>query len=120
MIPMAMSWANAVPGTLRLHVDNLDVAVPRDSKWRGDFETTVSVSLSELREQMGGHEGTLTDEFGAEHPLSLARWAGDDPATPLVVWFSYQQADAPDGFRGSVYPNDVLLRTCPSHADDGG
>lgn len=113
-----MTWANAVPGTLRLHVDELDVAVPRDSKWRDDFETTISVSLDALRERLGGESGTITDAFGAAHSLSVARWAGKDPATRLVVWFSYQQADLPDGFRGSVYPDDVLARVHPGHPDD--
>lgn len=118
MIRVAMPWTNAVPGTLRLHVEELDVAVPQDSKWREDFETTISVSLRELRERLDGNDGTLTDEFGAEHPLSVARWADDDPATRLVVWLSYQQDDAPEGFRGSVYPSDVLARVRP-HRGDG-
>lgn len=117
MIRVDMQWTNSVPGTLRLHVEELDVAVPQDSKWREDFETTISVSLRELRERLDGNDGTLTDEFGAEHPLSVARWADNDPATRLVVWFSYQQDDAPEGFRGSVYPSDVLARVRPYRGD---
>ncbi len=99
-------------GTLELHVDEVDVHVPRGSRWRDEL-TRVAVPLSTLREKLRGDEGLVTDEFGDSHPISVATWADHEAATRLLIWFTYQQRDAPDGFRGSIYPADVLERAHP-------
>jgi hypothetical protein len=108
-----MTWTNAVPGTLQVHVDELDEHAPPNSKWR-DALDRISVTLAALREKLGGDYGAITAEFGESHEISLARWAGRDPETRLLVWFSYQQRDAPAGFRGSIYPPDILTRAHPA------
>jgi hypothetical protein len=107
-----VGWTNAVPGTLQLRVDEVDVHVPRGSRWRDEL-TRIAVPLSTLRERLVGEEGLVTDEFGDSHPISIAEWKGHDPATRPLIWFTYQQRNAPEGFRGSVYPPDVLERAQP-------
>ena len=115
--PVAMSaagaWERAERRTVHAHVADLDRFLPSDSEWRGDMRR-MSVSLLELRERFGGDEGVVVDGFAAPHRVSLAPWAAGDPATRLVVWFSYQQRDLPLGFRGSIYPPDVLARAFPA------
>jgi hypothetical protein len=85
----------------------------RGSKWRDEL-TRIAVPLSTLREKLGGEEGVVTDEFGESHPISIVEWTGHDPATRLLIWFTYQQRNAPEGFRESVYPPDVPERAHPS------
>jgi hypothetical protein len=104
-----VGWTNAVPGTLQLHVGEVDAHVPRGSRWRDELRG-IAVTFSTLREKLGGAEGLVTDEFGDSNPISIAKWADHDPATRLLIWFTYQQQDAPEGFRGSVYLPDVLER----------
>lgn len=82
-------------GTLELHVDEVDVHVPRGSRWRDEL-TRVAVPLSTLREKLRGDEGLVTDEFGDSHPISVATWADHEAATRLLIWFTYQQRDAPE------------------------
>jgi hypothetical protein len=65
---------NAVRGTLELHVDEVDVHVPRRSRWRDEL-TRIAVPLSTLREKLGGEDGLVADEFGDSHPISVAMWA---------------------------------------------
>jgi hypothetical protein len=107
-----MTWTNAVPGTLQVHVDEFDDHVSPESEWRDALER-ISVTLAALRDKLGGDYGEITAEFGESHKVSLARWVGREPETRLLVWFSYQQQDAPEGLRGSVYPPDILARAHP-------
>ncbi|HET9289233.1 MAG TPA: hypothetical protein VFO26_16895 [Gaiella sp.] len=107
-----MGWTNVARGTLELHVDEVDVHVPTGSRWRDELRG-IALPVSTLRETLGGEEGLVTDEFGDSHPISIAEWADRDPETRLLVWFTYQQQNAPDGFRGSIYPPDVLERAHP-------
>ena len=67
-----------------------------------------AVRLSTLREALGGDEGTISDEFGDPHELGLADWVDHPPDTLLTISFTFQQSNAPHGFRGSTYPPDVL------------
>jgi hypothetical protein len=43
-------------------------------------------SLAEVREQLGGDEGTYTAADGRTYPLSLKPWADDDPETTYFVF----------------------------------
>ena len=47
-----------------------------------------ATSLRELIERFGGLEGSVVDEFGRAHPISLARWADADPDTTVIglIW----------------------------------
>ena len=105
---------NVVPGTLCLHVEEVRKGAAPESKWT-ELAETCSVPLAALREALGAaDEGEVVDPFGEAHPISLKRWSNSDPATRLLVSFSYQQNDAPERFRGTVYPPDMLSRARPA------
>jgi hypothetical protein len=109
----ADAWRAAVRGSVEVEVVHLEGLVRRDAKW-ADALRRLSVSLQELRERFSGDEGIVVDGFSAPHRVSTARWATSDPATRLVVYFSYQQRDAPAGLRGTIHPPDVLGRAFPA------
>jgi hypothetical protein len=107
-------WTNVVPGTLCLHVEEVRKGPAPESKWT-ELAETFSVPLAALREALGAaDEGVILDPFGKAHPISLKRWSKNAPATRLLVWFSYQQNDAPEGLRGTIYPPDMLARARPA------
>jgi hypothetical protein len=108
-----MTWTNVVPSTVEAQVGDLDGFLPRDSEWRPALDR-LSVPLGALRDRFGGDEGIVVDGFSAPHHVSIARWASSDPDTRLVVWFSFQQYDAPPVLRGTIYPPDILDRAFPS------
>ncbi len=99
-------------GTLELHVDEVDVHVPRGSRWRDEL-TRIAVPLSTLREKLGGDEGLVTDEFGDSHPISVATWADHDSATRLLIWFTYQQQRRSGRLPRKRLPGRVLERVHP-------
>ena len=96
----------AVRGTLRVHISELDIGAIRAGARHHPVKTAVP--LSALRERLGGDEGEIVDEFGDAHALLLGEWADRHPETLVTIYFSFQQNNAPLGFRGSVYPSDVL------------
>jgi hypothetical protein len=90
-----------------VHIEEVDLeAVPR--KEARDRLSRAAVSLSSVREKLGGDLGAIADEFGDLHPLTLAEWSHREPGTRLTIYFTYQQDNLPEGFRGSIYPMDVL------------
>ncbi len=102
-----MPGSLAVRGTLNVVVDELNASGVRRPEFRKYLETSA-VRLSTLREVLGGDEGMIIDEFGDPHELSLADWVDHSPDPLLTIYFTFQQSNAPDGFRGSTYPPDVL------------
>jgi hypothetical protein len=103
----------AVRGTLSVVVDELNASGVRRLEFRKHLEDSA-VRLSTLREALGGASGTIIDEFGDSHELGLEQWADHPPDTLLTIYFTFQQSNAPTGFRGSTYPPDVLdlVRAC--------
>ena len=97
----------AVRGTLNVVFDELNASGIRRPEFRKHLEESA-VRLSTLREALGGAEGTIVDEFGDPHELSLEQWADHPPDTLLTIYFTFQQSNAPTGFGGSTYPQDVL------------
>ncbi|MDF2751086.1 MAG: hypothetical protein K0T00_2262 [Gaiellaceae bacterium] len=77
-----------------------------------------AVPLSALRERVGGDVGEIVDEFGDAHALLLGEWTSRDPDTLVTISFSFQQSNAPAGFRGTVYPSDVLALVRAASGDD--
>jgi len=104
----------AVRGTLRLHVEELDlesVARAQMSVSRAqlrEYLARAAVTLSSVQERLGGSHGEIVDQFGDPHSLSVAEWSHREPETSLTIYFTFQQDNAPEGFRGSTYPLDVL------------
>jgi hypothetical protein len=96
------------PDSVRLHIEARD-EVGAKEKWREHFDA-ISVPLSVLRDALGGEPGSLLDEFGRAHQVSLAPWADWDPSTRLLFYFTFQQRDAPLELHGSIYFGDVLAR----------
>jgi hypothetical protein len=109
----AMRDSLAERGTLSVVVDELNASGVRRPEFRKHLEDSA-VRLSTLREALGGASGTIIDEFGDSHELSLEQWADHPPDTLLTIYFTFQQSNAPTGFRGSTYPPDVLdlVRAC--------
>jgi hypothetical protein len=104
-----MQRSLAVRGTLRLRVQRLDTSGVANAAARALLAENA-VPLSALRERVGGDVGEIVDEFGDAHALLLGEWASCDPDTLVTISFSFQQSNAPAGFRGTVYPSDVLAR----------
>ena len=82
--------------TVRIYACRVDRNLP-ETLTRADGHTRELVTtLRELMERFGGLEGSVIDEFGRAHPISLAPLAGADPDTTAVglVW-SGRRRDAP-------------------------
>lgn len=73
-----------------------------------EYLARAAVSLSAVQERLGGSHGEIVDQFGDPHSLSVAEWSHREPETRLTMNFTFQQDNAPEGFRGSTYPLDVL------------
>ena len=102
-----MQRPGAVRGTLRLHVEELDLERVSRAQLR-EYLARAAVTLSAVRERLGGSHGEIVDQFGDPHSLSVAEWSHSEPETRLTIYFTFQQDNAPEGFRGSTYPLDVL------------
>lgn len=92
-----------------MHIQELDVEAVSRQEAR-DVLSSRAVTLSSVRDKLGGSHGEMVDDFGDPHPLSVAEWSDREPETGLTIYFTYQQDNLPEGFRGSVYPVDVLSR----------
>ncbi len=90
-----------------MHIEELDIDAVSRAEAR-DHLARAAVTLSSVREKLGGSHGEIVDAFGDPHPLSVAEWSRRAPETPLTIYFTFQQDDLPEGFRGSTYPLDVL------------
>ena len=102
-----MERPGAVRGTLRVHVEELDLERVSRAQLR-EYLARAAVTLSAVRERLGGSHGEIVDQFGDPHSLSVAEWSHHEPETRLTIYFTFQQDNAPEGFRGSTYPLDVL------------
>ena len=102
-----MQRSLAVRGTLCVHVRKLDTSGVPNVEARAHLVENA-VPLTALRKKAGGDKGEIVDEFGDAHALLLGEWASSDPETLVTISFSFQQSNAPAGFRGTVYPSDVL------------
>lgn len=100
-------YAHAVRGTLRLHIEESDLDAVRRPDAR-EHLAAAAVSLSALRKKLRRGHGAIVDPFGDTHPLSLSSWATREPETRITIYFTYQQHNLPEGFRGSIFPLDVL------------
>ena len=82
--------------SVRIYACRVDRSLP-EVLTRSDGHTREMVTtLGELMERFGGMDGSVLDEFGRPHPISLAPLAGADPDTTAVglVWYVRRQ-DAP-------------------------
>ena len=96
--PRAHSPDEMDPTTLsvRIYACRLERSLPETLTSADGHTRELVTTLRELMERFGGLEGSVVDEFGRAHPISLAPLAGADPDTTAVglIW-SGRRRDAP-------------------------
>ena len=82
--------------SVRIYACRIERSLPETLTGSGGHTREMVTTLRELTDRFGGPEGTVLDEFGRPHPVSLAPLAGADPDTTAVglVW-SGRRLDAP-------------------------
>jgi hypothetical protein len=82
--------------SVRIYACRIDPSRPRSLTGPDGVTLKFATTLRELVERFGGLEGTVIDQFGRAHSISLAPLAGADPDTTAVglVW-SARPRDAP-------------------------
>jgi hypothetical protein len=81
---------------VRIYACRVERSLPETLTGPDGRTREMVTTLRELTERFGGPEGSVLDEFGRAHPISLAPLAGADPDTTAVglVW-STRPRDAP-------------------------
>ena len=83
--------------SVRIYACRVERPLP-ETLTRADGHTREMITtLRELMERFGGLEGSVLDEFGRAHPISLGPLAGADPDTTAVglVWSSRRRDASP-------------------------
>ena len=77
-------------------------------------------TLRERTDRFGGPEGSVLDQFGQAHPISLAPLAGADPDTTAVgLAWSGRRLDAPAVPPGLPQPPPTSLGLLPPWLEPG-
>lgn len=81
---------------VRIYAGRIERSFPQTLTGPGGHTREMVTTLRELTDRFGGLEGSVLDEFGRSHPVSLAPLAGADPDTTAagLVW-SGRRLDAP-------------------------
>jgi hypothetical protein len=83
---------------VRIYACRLDRFVPETGiRMDGGSIREAVTTLRELMDRFGGLEGTVLDEFGRAHPISLAPLAGENPDTTAVglIWSAHREGIPP-------------------------
>ena len=107
--------------TVRVYACRLDRIVPETLAGPGGGVREMITTLRELMTRFGGLEGSVVDEFGRAHPISLAPLAGADPDTTAVgvIWSSRRQ-DGPPPPPGMPPPPPMSPNLLPPWLEPGG
>ena len=82
--------------TVRIYACRLDRMPPETVTGADGRSRETVTTLRELMERFGGLEGSVIDEFGRAHPISLAPLAAADPDTTAVgLAWAGRPRDAP-------------------------
>jgi hypothetical protein len=91
--------------SVRLYACRIERSLPETMTGPDGRTEEMVTTLRELTERFGGLEGSVFDEFGRAHPISLAPLAGADPDTTAVglVWMA-RPRNAPAPLPGLPQP----------------
>ena len=79
---------------VRIYACRLDRFVPEaGTRLDGGGIREAVTTLRELMDRFGGLKGTVLDEFGRVHPISLAPLVGEDPDTTALglIWSAHRK-----------------------------
>ena len=82
--------------SVRIYACRVETGLPESVTGPDGRMREMITTLRELMERFGGLEGSVLDEFGRAHPISLAPLAGADPDTTAIglIW-SVRPQNAP-------------------------
>jgi hypothetical protein len=106
--------------SVRIYACRLDRQLPETLTGPDGRVREMVTTLRELTDRFGGPEGSVLDEFGQAHAISLAPLAGADPDTTVVglVW-SGRRRDAPPPPSGLPQPPPTSLSLLPPWVESG-
>ena len=82
--------------SVRIYACRIERSLPEILTSPDGHTREMVTTLRELMDRFGGPEGSVLDEFGRAHPISLAPLAGADPDTTAVgLLWSARRRDAP-------------------------
>jgi hypothetical protein len=107
--------------SVRIYACRVERSLPETLTGPDGRTREMITTLRELMERFGGLEGSVLDEFGRPHPISLALLAGADPdATAVGLVWAGRRRDAPLPPPGLPQPPSTSRGILPPWLEAGG
>lgn len=106
--------------SVRIYACRIERSLPETLTGPDGHTREMVTTLRELTDRFGGPEGSVVDEFGRSHPISLAPLAGADPdSTAVGLAWSRRRLDAPAIPPGMPQAPPISLGILPPWLESG-